>query len=241
MNCKEARGLMQEILDGAEVCDAEFEHHLAACTRCRVEWRQVQRLERAVRADTRCAVPAARREQAIVAILQQIEAQPTRNVVWRGWPRWLMAAAVIIVAFSLGLGAGRTVWPREVIVSQTVLVSDVREKIVEVERPVIKERVVVKRVPVIKERIVYLHRDAPEITAVAEEQQQPVKCDEILVYLPSSPIAATAHVSEEVQPAEVLDAGESDETPSTQGHWQPPDGAPECGAEMVIAQNLPDW
>ena len=240
MNCKEAEGLMHEILDGAEAYDAEFEHHLVECTRCRVEWRQLQRLERAVRAGARRAVPAERREQAIAAILQQMAAQPTRTVVWRGWPRWVTAAAVIIVAFSLGLGAGRTVRPREVIVTKTVKVPEVRKQIVKVEVPVIQERVVVKRVPVYKTRIVYRERETIPLIPVAERQREPVKCDEILVRLPSSPIAATAHVSEEVQPAGVLGAGESDETPPTQGHWQPPDGGTECGAEMVIAQNLSD-
>ena len=77
----------------------------------------------------------------------------------------------------------------------------------------------------------------------ATANPEPVKCDEILVYLPSIPIAATAHVSEEVQPAEVLDAGESDETPATQGHWQPPDATTtaSAGAEMVMAQKPPDY
>ena len=231
------------------MCDAEFEHHLAECTRCRVEWRQLQRLERAVRADTRCAVPAERREQAIADILQQMAAQPTHSVVWRAWPRWVMAAALIIVAFSAGLGAGRTVWPREVIVTKTVKIPEVHEKIVEV--PVVKERIVVKRVPVYKTRIVYRDREVEKLAwgltnyrAYGEREPLPgpVKCDEIVVCLPSIPIAATAHVSEEVQPAEVLDAGESDETPATQGHWQPPDATTtaSAGAEMVIAQKPSD-
>ena len=120
-------------------------------------------------------------------------------------------------------------------------VPEVREKIVEMEVPVVQEKVVVKRVPVYKTRIVYRERELPEVTPVAEPQREPVKCEEILVYLPSSPIAATARVTEEVQPAEVLDAGESDEPPATQGHWQQPHSTTTAsGAEMVIAQNLSD-
>jgi len=238
MNCKQARRLMQDILDGTQADNAELDGHCAECPQCRAEWGQLQALDSAVRTDVRCDVPVERRDRVIAAALHRLEFQQGHTVRDVRWPRWVAAAALVIVAFSVGLGAGRTVWPRELIVK----VTEVHEKIVEVEVPVIKERVVVKHVPVYKTRIVYRHREVPEATPVAERQREPVKCDEILVYLPSIPIAATARVTEEVQPAEVLDAGESDETPATQGHWQTPAATTtaSAGTEMVIVQNLSD-
>jgi len=163
-------------------------------------------------------VPVERRDRVIAAALHRIEFQQGHAVRDVRWPRWVAAAALVIVAFSVGLYAGRTVWPRELIVK----VTEVHEKIVEV--PVIKERVVVKHVPVYKTRIVYREREVPEVTPVAEPQREPVKCDEILVYLPSIPIAATARVS-------------------TQGHWQTPAATTtaSAGTEMVIAQKPPDY
>ena len=237
MNCKQARRLMQEIADGTPGGHDEFDRHIAQCPGCRLEWHQLQQISAALTETARCEPPAERLERATVRALRMIERQRPRLLAGLSRLGWAAAAVLMIALFASGLYAGRTVWPREVIVTKTVKVPEVREKIVEVEVPVVQEKVVIKRVPVYRTRIVYRDREVPKVTPVAERQREPVKCDEILVYLPSSPIAATAHVSEEVQPAGVIDAGESDETSPTQGHWQPPGSA---GDVMVLAQNLPD-
>ena len=237
MNCKQARQLMQELLDGGVVDRATLDRHLAECIACRGELQALEQVEAAVRGTVQCNVPDEALERATFGVLEAIA--PHTGPGFRR-ARAAAMAAVILVVFGLGLGVGRWVWPRQVTVTQVVKVPEVHEKIVEV--PVVKERVVVKRVPIYKTKIVYREREVPEVGPVAEGQREPVKCNEILVYLPSSPIAATAHVSEEVQPAEVLDAGESDETPPTQGHWHQLNSTTtaSAGAEMVIAQNLSD-
>ncbi len=242
MKCKEARRLIHELLDGADVDHAELDRHLTHCADCRAELAALTQVEAAVADAVNCEVPDEALEHATAGALEAIEARPTTAGRVLRPVRAVAMGVAILVVFGLGLATGRWVWPREVMVTQVVEVPEVREKIVKVEVPVVKERVVVKRVPVYKTRIVYREREVPEVTPVAERPREPVKCDEILVYLPSSPIAATAQVSEEVQPAEVLDVGESDEAPPTQGHWQQPYSTTtaSAGAEMVIAQNLSD-
>ncbi len=238
MNCEQARRLMHELLDGAPVDHAVLDQHLAQCAECQHKWQSLQRLAIELESALHCDVPAVRVQCATRSVLRALAMRRRASSGGLSRLAWAAAAALLIAIFATGLYAGRTVWPRELIVK----VPEVHEKIVKVEVPVIKERVVIKHVPVYKTRIVYRDREVPEVAPVAERQREPVKCDEILVYLPSNPIAATAHVREEVQPAEVLDAGESDETPPTQGHWQPPDATTRgsAGAEMVIAQKPPD-
>ena len=239
MNCKQARRLMQDILDGTQADHAELDGHCAECPQCRAEWRQLQALDSAVRADVRCDVPVARRDRVIAAALHRIESQQGRAARSARWPKLVTAAALVIVAFSVGLGAGRTVWPREVIVTKTVKVPEVHEKIVEVE--VLKERVVVKHVPVYKTRIVYRDREVEKLVPVmaATLNPEPVKLDEFISYVASNPVPPAVQVSEEIKPTTVIGEAESREASPIEGHREQPDSTiTEAGAEMVIAQNI---
>ena len=182
-------------------------------------------------------------QQQCLAALDEIDAE-------RGmWPRalaglsrlgWAAAAALLIAVFATGLYAGRTVRPREVIVTNTVMVPEVREKIVEVEVPVIKERVVVKRVPVYTTRIVYREREVEKpVPVVATANPEPVKLDEFITYAASNPVPPAVQVREEIKPTTVIGEAEPGEGSPTQGHREQPDSTiTEAAAEMVIAQNI---
>ena len=106
----------------------------------------------------RCAeLPeAAKRATAdVVPALEARQAAPVRGLA----PAPVAAIALTLLAvFFIGVGAGRWLWPRQVVLTQIIKVPEVRERIVEVEVPVVTDHVVVKRVPVIKTRIVYRDR-----------------------------------------------------------------------------------
>jgi hypothetical protein len=232
---------MQEILDGVEIDPTGLQRHLAECADCRSEWDRLQQVHGMVAQAVNREAPPERLERATSAAMDKIQQQPVRPTAHGLRLSWACVAALVVASLLIGVCTGRALWPREVIVPKTVTrvvkVPEVHEKIVKVDVPVVQERVVVRRVPVYKTRTVYRDREAPEAAPIAERPQEPVKCEEILVYLPSRPIAATARVTEEVQPAEVLETGESGDSLPTQGRWQSP-GA--TGDMMVIAQNLSD-
>ncbi len=238
MNCEQARRLMQDILDGTQVDHAELDGHCAECPQCRAEWRQLQALDSAVRADMRCDVPVECRDRVIADTLRGIESRQGHAVRGARWPRWVAAAAALIVAFSFGLYAGRTVWPREVIVTETVKVPEVREKIVQVEVPVIKERVVVKRVPVYRTRIVYREVEKPSPVAETHNEPAPIEPEQFVIVPESEPIMTATMIFQETRPARLAEDVEPEEAPATQGHWEPPDTA--VAAKTVLAQNPPN-
>ncbi len=240
MNCKQARRLMQEMADGTRTDHAELDQHIAQCPRCRLEWQALQRLEGAVASIARCEPPAERLERATVGALRMIERQRPRVLPGLSRLGWAAAAALLIAIFATGLYAGRTVWPRELIVK----VPEVHEKIVEVEVPVIKERVVIKRVPVVKERIVYRERDAnarARMSQVMDPMEEAVahyggyggeelivglaKCDEIVVRVAAKPIPSPAQIRQAVRPARFLDGGESEDLSPSEDHGEQPDSA----------------
>ncbi len=237
MNCKQARRLMQEIADGTLGDHGEFDRHIAQCPGCRLEWQALQRIEGAVANIARCKPPAERLERATVGVLQTIERQRPRSLARLSRLGWAAAAALLIATFAMGLYAGRTVWPREVIVK----VPEVHEKIVEVEVPVVKERVVVKRVPVYKTRIVYRDREVekPIPVVAATASPEPVKLDEVISYVVSNPVPPAVQVNEEIKPTTVIGEAESREASPLEGHREQPDSTiTEAAAEMVIAQNI---
>ncbi len=158
MKCKEARRLIHELLDGADVDHAELDRHLTHCADCRAELAALTQVERAVRGAVQYNVPDEALRRATTGVLETIEREaiPMGRVLRP--VRAVAMGVAILVVFGLGLATGRWVWPREVTVTQVVKVPEVREKIVKVEVPVVKERVVVKRVPVYKTRIVYRAR-----------------------------------------------------------------------------------
>ena len=242
-NCEQWREAISAYADG-QCRWAErraVEAHLRECADCR-RWREDIRADQQLFTEVMTARPADVSD-AVMSRVSELSAAKNQPVgEKKALVRWRLAAtAVLLMVFGLGLSVGRWAWPREVTSSQIVKVPEVREKIVKVEVPVVKERVVVKRVPVYKTRIVYRERETTPATPVAQPEPMPVKCDEIVIRVASCPIAAAARVTEEVQPAEVRDGGESDETPPPHGHWPPPDShTTGSAAELVIAQNLSD-
>lgn len=206
MTCTEARDLMHQALDGCEEARRRLEAHLAECPECRDEFEALQRAQDVVAEMVASEPPEDRLERAMVAALAVADhRQHTRSP----WAALAMAAAVL-VAFGVGLLAGRAVWPREVVRMERV--PQIVEKVVEREVPVVEERVVVKRVPVVRERIVY--RDRPAKATEAEEQPpaappEPVMPEIREERIVAKPMPITITQTEEVAPAPVVD----EETP----------------------------
>ncbi len=230
MNCEQARRVMQDVLDGTQADHAELDAHCAECPQCRAEWRQLQAIASAVRADVRCAVPVERRDRVIAAALGRIELRQGHAARGARWPRRVAAAALLIAVFATGLYAGRAVWPREIIVA----VPEVHEKIVEVEVPIVKERVVIKRVPVYKTRIVYRDREVekPLPVVTPAETPAPPTPDQYVTQPETEPLMTTVTVFQETRPAQLAEEVQPEQFEPTQGRHDSP------GTE--IAQFAPD-
>jgi len=210
MRCDEARELMHEVLDGSEEPREQLQAHLAECAECRAEFAAMERLQEAVAATAAWEPPGDRLERATVAALAVAHERPTRSP----WAALAMAAAVLL-AFGVGLFAGRLVWPREVV--RIDHVPEIVEKVVEREVPVVEERVVIREVPVVRERIVY--RDRPVQVASAEEPPsappQPVMPEVHEVRITAKPMPISITQTEEVAPTPVAEEGEPE--PGTVG------------------------
>ncbi len=220
MNCEQARRVMQDVLDGTQADHTELDAHCAECPQCRAEWRQLQAIASAVRADVRCDVPGECRDRVIAGALRRIESQQVHAARGAWWPRRVATAALLIVTFATGLYAGRTVWPRELIVK----VPEVHEKIVEVEVPVIKERVVIKRVPVYKTRIVYRDREVekPVPVVTPAEIPAPLTPDQFATQPETEPLMTTVTVFQETRPAQLAEEIEPEQLEPTQGRRNSP-------------------
>jgi hypothetical protein len=112
--------------------------------------------------------------------------------------------------FALGLLAGRTVWPRETVVTQVQRVAQTKFVHDRVEVPVIRDRVVrqIVRVPVVRTRLVIRYLPQPALPAgvggmnlalgygwpSASPEPQPIK-----VYLPAPAQPALVEYSESVR------------------------------------------
>lgn len=224
MNCEQARGVMQDVLDGTQADHAELDAHCAECPQCRAEWRQLQAIASAVRADVRCDVPVECRDRVIAGALRRIEFQQGHVVRDVRWVRGVATAALLIAVFATGLYAGRTVWPREVIVTKTVMVPEVREKIVEVKVPVVQEKVVIKRVPVYKTRIVYLDREVKKPVPVVTPPETPALLtpDQFVTQPESEPLMTAVTVFQETRPAQLAEEVEPEQLEPTQGRHDSP-------------------
>ncbi len=224
MNCEQARRVMQDILDGTQVDNAELDAHCAQCPQCRAEWRQLQAIDSAVRADTQCDVPVASRDRVMASALQRIEFESADTARGARWLRRVATAALLAAVFASGLYAGRAVWPREVTITQIVKVPEVREKIVEVEVPVVKERVVVKRVSVYKTRIVYRDREVEKPVAVVTpaETPAPPTADQFVTRPETEPFMTTVTVFQETRPAQLAEGVEPEQLEPTQGRHDSP-------------------
>ena len=149
----------------------------------------------------------------------------------------------MLAAFALGLGMGRAVWPREMLVTKVVPRREVVEKVVEVEVPVIEERVVIREVPVVKTRVVYRDRPAPpqpahEVSGQPLVPTQVVKADELVVSLNANLVTVHPVVSREVHPVTIV------HEPATAPDRPQPEGDGGAGAhedrvalDVMLAQN----
>ena len=225
MNCKQARRLMHQLLDGDETGRAPLEDHLAECPSCRAEFEALGAAQAAVGHAVKCDVPSGALQRATEGALQVIRYHDSAAHAGR---RWLAVgvAAGVLAAFGLGLVSGRWMWPQDIVQVKTV--PQVVEKIVKVEVPVIEERVVVKRVPVVRTRIVYRERetaapaeaaavieapvrgDASELTtAEAAESEttavEPVVPEQYVIRLESTPVFFGYTVSEYSRPAATVE------------------------------------
>ena len=92
MNCRRARHLIHEFLDGALADRAALDAHLAACERCRAELTRLQALERTLRHAVCEPVEEAALERATAGILREVTAGsglkplPQRRGRWAGNP-----------------------------------------------------------------------------------------------------------------------------------------------------------
>lgn len=200
MNCRRARRLMHELLDGSPTGREALDTHLAACEPCRAEMARLRDAHDAVAATVACPTGEPDFEREMAGIWQAIDARSRRaDGPRRLWPIPACAAAAMLL-FCLGLWAGRTAWPREVTVTRIVAEPQIVEKTVEVpvEVTVVKERVVIKRVPVVKTRVVFRDRAAPTAPRPPAVPAEPVKAEEVVVRLDATPSPATSLVSHEI-------------------------------------------
>jgi hypothetical protein len=203
MRHDEARELMHEALDGSDEAREGLDAHLAECAECAAEFAAMQRLQAAVGETVSCEPPQDRLDRATVAALAVSEESRGRS-----WVAFAMAAAVLL-AFGIGLLAGREAFPREVVRVERMpqIVERVVEREVEVpvEVPVVEERVVVREVPVYRDRIVYRDRQV-EVTEAREVATEPVMPEIREERIVAKPMPITITQTEEIIPAPI--AGE---------------------------------
>ena len=199
MRCDEARELMHEALDGSAEAREALDGHLADCAGCAAEFAALQGAQQAVAATVDREPPEERLERATVAALALVGER--RRSPWAA----LAAAAAVLLAFGLGLCAGRSAWPREVVRIERVpqVVERIVEREVPVEVPVVRERVVVRRVPVVRERIVYRDRSVAPAQVAPAAPREPVMPEMREERIVARPMAITITQSEEVMPAPV--------------------------------------
>jgi hypothetical protein len=216
VRCRKARKLIQELMDGALGDRRELDAHLGECTDCRQELAALQQIDAAVRDVVACDVPEEALNRLSAGVAPALAAQEAQPVGLFG-VRWA-AAAMAAAALLVGLGAGRWLWPRQVTVTQVKTVTEVRERIVEVEVPVVQveERVVVKRVPVTRTEVVY--RDPPERAPSALwASPGPVTLEPIRFRIDTTPVPPAPEVRQHVRPAALAGATGEEDTPTREG------------------------
>ena len=140
MNCRKARRLIDQLLDGTLDDRAALDEHLERCDACRSVLARLQRVQDAVSRAVRSSPDEARLDQITAGILAGVRERDRHAPVAAGGLRWgPLAGVAVLAAFALGLSMGRAVWPREMVVTKVVPKREVVEKVVEVEVPVIEE------------------------------------------------------------------------------------------------------
>jgi len=180
MDCREARRLMDDLLDGALMDSEALDEHAAACEGCREELGRLRALDAAVAASVVHTPEEHELARMTAGVLDEIEVRPPVAL----WPKVAALAAAAVVIFCGGLWAGRAAWPTERVVERVVEVPTVVEKLVPVT--VVEEREVVREVPVVQTRVVYRDRIV-RVDATGQEPrrhaasvQEPVKAAEVV-------------------------------------------------------------
>ncbi len=237
MNCRNARKLMHEILDGTFTHQARLEAHLTECERCRAQWAMLSRTQDALIQCVGRPVEDSALERLTSSVLAEVGTRETGPPVVPAPRRWVAVAiaAGLLLAFATGLGAGRTIWPREMAVTRVVTEREVVERQVRIEVPVPRERVVVKRVPVLKTNVVYRDRPTREAGA-AEEGVVPAPGETLAASPPPKVelVAVNPVLRREIRPAAVVDDGVFDAKPAEPLASSHADFAPDSAAETIM-------
>lgn len=219
MNCRQARRVVRQLLDGEAASREALDEHVGACAECRGYLDSMLRLDAALGAALGSAVSDAETDRATAIAMPE---------TWRGWrPVPLLsrlAPALSVLALLLGFLGGHALWPRERLVERAVEKPVITVRRIEV--PVTKERVVVREVPVERVRVVYRERvvEVSRPTRV-ESSQRPVKLDEVVIRIDARSELAPPVVSSEIRPVTVV----GPESPA------PPPEEPRRGAESGSA------
>ncbi len=227
MNCRTARRLMHELLDGDCADQSGLDSHLAECEACRAEMSRLRHVHESVAEAVGRPPDQPDLAEDMSGIWHAVRArglgpaQPDRPRTWAAGAFGLAAALL----FGLGLWAGGSLWPREVQVVRVVTETKIIEKSIEV--PVVEERIVIQRVPVVKTRVVYRDRPVPATPGPqAGVPHEPVKADEVVVRLDAVPSSASSLVSHEIHSVTAVEQAPQSSRPAAL-----PDELPEPGGE----------
>jgi len=244
VNCREARNLMDEVLDGILTHQARLESHLTECDRCREQWVVLRRTEGTLAECVGRPVEESALERLTETVLAEVGVRQTEAPAVAGRRRWVAfaMAAGLLLAFAAGLGAGRTVWPRAVTLTKVVTQHEVVERSVEVPVPVVTTQVVIKRVPVVTTRVVYRDRPAAgEAAAESEVHGVPGEMPGAAAPPHVELIAIHPVLRREVRPAAVIDqaVGKADQ-PEPLADSQPRIATGPVGQTVMVAQTVSD-
>lgn len=213
MNCGQARKLMHQLLDGTLADRGSLDRHLQQCDGCRVELARLRQTQDAVGETVRCQVDESELARMTAGVMAAVRVPDLASRPPAGGLRWAFAGVLgAFVAFALGVGTGRAVWPQRVVQTEVVTRTEAVERIVEVEVPVVREVVVEKRVPIVRTRIVYRDRAGPG--RGGDVPAGPVKADEVVFRVDAEPTAAPAVVSREIHPVTVVEPEAPDAAPA---------------------------
>jgi hypothetical protein len=237
VNCGQARKLMHQLLDGTLADRGPFDRHLQQCDGCRIELARLRQIQDAVGETVRCQVDESELARMTAGVMAAVRVPDLASRPPAGGLRWAFAGALAGLVFVLGVGTGRAVWPQRLVETEVVTRTEVEEKIVKVEVPVIKEVLVEKRVPIVRTRIVY--RDRAEPGRGGDVPAGPVKADEVVFRVDAEPTAAPAVVSREIHPVTVVEPEAPDAAPAEPEHGARDAAPDELAAVPVMVAARP--
>ncbi len=244
MRCRQARREMYELLYGVTRDRAVLEEHLGRCEACRVEFARLEQLDTAFREELRWEPEHADLERVTRAVLDTVVRAPTASrhrLV--AWPRLAAALAALVAVFACGAMAGRTLLPREVVITRIVEKPKIVERTVEVPFEIIKERVVTREVPVVRTRVVYRDRLVPWYAIgppapAPEAEPRPVKAAEVALPVQAVSFVYSPPVTHELTPVTLAPADEPFADSSQGRDNQEPDVGPAASHVTTAVKKL---